>query len=1144
MKKNYKLHFTFFLLIFSASIFAQNKFFTDAGQNKILPATGKREIFPQQFRTSGLNVQSMKTFLWSLPSEAVARVNRNQMPVLELPMPDGKMAKFHVWESSIMEPGLAVKFPEMKTFAGQGIDDPYATIRFDYNPYFGFHAQILSITSGRIYIDPYQKGDIYNYMSYLTSDNKKSSSFTCETQDIPQPEGTNRVEVTGPCRGTELYTYRLALACTGEYAVAVCSPNPPTVSATAAAMLTTVNRVDGVYETEVSLRMVLIANNNLLVYLDGTTDPYTNSNGGTMLGQNQTNIDNVIGSANYDIGHVVSTGGGGVAFLRVPCTASKAGGVTGLPNPVGDNFDIDYVAHEMGHQWGGNHTFNSITSNCGGGNRNASTAYEVGSGTTIMAYAGICGADNIQPHSDPFFHTVSFDEISNNIFSGNSSSCRVVTATGNTLPVVTAMNNNGTSIPINTPFTLTATATDANGDALTYCWEEWDLGTGGAWNNGASSTTAPLFKSRIPTISGSRTFPDIAVIQANYPSNPAATMGGLKGETLPGVARTMKFRLTVRDNRAGGGGVVTAGDGCQAGFAGIFQINTVGSAPFIVSSPNGGESYAGGSTQTITWDNAGTTAAPFNVANVKISLSTDGGFTYPTVIAASTPNDGAESFVLPCITNNTARIKVEAIGNIFFDISNANFSIQQGFDFNTPASVTSGCPVPTSMPITLVSLTGCGFSTPIVLSASGLPSGTSVSYSANPVAPGNSSIITLTGTNTLMPGSYTISITGTAGAVTKTRDLTFIISAGASASINTQPLNQIACAATNASFTVVAANASGYQWQVSTAAVPAFTDIPGATSFSYTILGVSLAMNGNQYRVIANASCGATATSNPALLTIISPVTITAQPVASVICSGSNASFSVAGSSSQPIVYQWQENSGSGFSNITNGGMYAGANTSTLTIIGATSSMNTYQYRSQLSNASCITPTASAGVLLTVRQLPTVTLTASPLTSLLPGQTTTLTATPSASTGGVLVTSWFFNAAGIANTGNTRSVNIEQVGDYQVKIAETWPSSLVCQNQSAVVSIIPTVSNRLFIFPSPNDGRFTVSYYNNGGAVTKRKIIISDAKGAIVYNREFSIAGAYTLINIDLEKVNTGIYIIAVGDAAGKRLADGKVHIR
>src|SRR5574338_896532 len=250
-----------------------------------------------------------------------------------------------------MEPGLAAKYPEIKTFEGQGIDDPYATVRLDYNPYFGFSAQILSV-NGNTYIDPYAKGDVNDYVSYYVSDNKRNPGFICNTvQNIANVQGTsNRFESI--CKGTQLYTYRLALACTGEYAVAVCAPNPATVPATLSAMVTSINRVDGVYESELDIRMVLINNTDQLIYLDGSTDPYTNNNGSTMLSQNQTNIDAVIGTSNYDFGHVFSTGGGGIAALGVICVnGSKAEGVTGLPHPVGDNFDIDFVAHEMGHQF-------------------------------------------------------------------------------------------------------------------------------------------------------------------------------------------------------------------------------------------------------------------------------------------------------------------------------------------------------------------------------------------------------------------------------------------------------------------------------------------------------------------------------------------------------------------------------------------------------------------------------------------------------------------------------------------------------------------------------------------------------------------------------------------------------------------------
>ena len=945
-----------FTISFSSK--AQEHFFVDAGANKLVNTSGKRVIIPEKFRTIEANTERLKTFLWSLPSEKNIIWTKNQTPVLELPMPDGSMARFHVWESSIQEPGLEAKFPEIKTFAGQGIDDPYASIRFDYTP-FGFHAQVLSV-HGNIYIDPYARGDVNNYISYYNRDNKRENRFVCEVAENLSGLSNKPASVlAGPCRGTQLYTYRLALANTGEYAVAV---GGTTAVLLHAAIVTTINRVDGVYEDEVSVRLVLIANNNLIEFLNAGTDPFNgNNNANTLINESQTVITNAIGTANFDIGHTFSTGGGGLAGLGVVCNAGqKARGITGSPNPVGDGYDIDYVAHEMGHQFGGNHTFNSTTSNCGGGNRNAGTAYEVGSGTTIMAYAGICTTDDIQLHSDAFFHTVSFDEISNYIEAGGAS-CKVSTPTGNSIPVITSMNNNGANIPLNTPFTLTGTATDADGDPLTYLWEEWDLGTGGAWNNGANSTTAPLFRSRPPSASGSRTFPDIAVILAGYPANPPApNLGGLKGETLPLVARAIKFRLTVRDNRAGGGAVATGGSGCQ--LATPFQINTIaGTGPFIVTVPNGGESYPGNTTQTVTWNVAGTFAAPISATDVKISLSTDGGLTYPTVLLASTPNDGSETVTIPNTPTTTARVKVEAVGNIFFDISNNNFSITaavSGFTFNATVPTVVACPAPATATVNLGTTAVGSFSTPIALTATaGVPAGTTVSFSPNPVTPGSATTVTLNNANTLTNGTYTITVQGVAGAVTQTTTVTYTVSAGIPPAITLPPLPSTVCEGSPASFALFAVGYTGFQWQVNPGS--GFIDIPGANTAIYNIPATTAAQNGNIYHCVVTGQCGTT-TSNDVTLTVNTAPVITTAPVSTTACVGSNATFTVVATGAN-LTYQWQISTDGciTFNDIVL------ATSSTYTVTGVTNGMNGFSYRVVVTNA-CGTVTSPSCTTLTV----------------------------------------------------------------------------------------------------------------------------------------------------------------------------------
>jgi hypothetical protein len=634
-------------VLFNSVSFSQSDLWEDISEIQFTPV-GERYIIPDSYRALKLNINLAHSLIKSAPMEFTpeALERKNFIP---LPMPDGTFQNFSFWESPAMEPELQAKFPDIRTYTGQGIDNPYATLKFDLTP-LGFHAQILS-PNGRVFIDPHNKGDIHHYISYYTRDFKATEEFECQLffhdQDNYEP-GYSSFDLYS--FGEQLRTYRLANAATGEYTIF----HGGTVAAGLSAVTTSVNRVNGVYEREVAVRMVLVANNNLIIYTDPNTDPYTNNNGSTMLGQNQTNLDNVIGNANYDIGHVFSTGGGGVAYLGVVCVTNwKARGVTGRSSPVGDPFDIDYVAHEMGHQFGANHTFNGNAGSCNG-NSNASTAYEPGSGSTIMAYAGICSPQNLQNNSDPYFHNISFVEIAAYITSGSGNSCPVTTNTGNFPPVVSSMTG-GFTIPISTPFALTGSATDANGDTLTYCWEEFDLGPAGHPNS--PSGNAPIFRSFTPVTSPTRTFPKLSDLLNN-----TQTMG----EILPSYTRTLTFRLTARDNRAGGSGV---------DWKPIAFNVTSNAGPFLVTSPNTNVSWQGNTQQTVTWNVASTNVSPVSCSNVKILLSTNGGNSFNTVLAESTPNDGSQVVTIPNLPTTQARVKVEAVGNIFFDISNVNFTI-------------------------------------------------------------------------------------------------------------------------------------------------------------------------------------------------------------------------------------------------------------------------------------------------------------------------------------------------------------------------------------------------------------------------------------------------------------------------------------
>ncbi len=643
---------------------ATGGWFQDLPAASLPTREGDWEIpLPRHFRALAIQPGALEGMLAAAPAERSPQALDAPL-IFALPYPDGTEPRFRVEESPIMEAGLAAQFPEIRTFVAQGIDDPTATARLSLTP-LGFHAMVLSV-SGTVFVDPYIRGELGYALSYWKIDARRSAApFHCDVKDgdvAGEPDESlapgDRADLPAldfpqVASGTQLRTYRLALAATVEYSTAVCAPNPVAVPCALAAMVVSMNRVDGIYEREVAIRMVLVANDNLVVYTTAP-DPYTNGNGSTMLTENQTNLNAVIGTANYDVGHVFSTGGGGVAQLNVPCTSNKAKGVTGQSNPVGDGFDVDYVAHEMGHQFGGQHTFNGTTGNCGGGNRSAGSAYEPGSGTTIMAYAGICGAEDLQPHSDDTFHTRSFDQIVAFSTGATGNSCAVTTATGNLAPTVNA--GAAFTIPKQTPFTLTGSATDPDGDPLTYMWEEFDLGTAAPPNDDVAAIR-PIFRSFVPLTVPSRTFPRLSDILNNV-----ATIG----ESMSTRNRTMTFRLTARDNRTGGGGV---------NFASTTVTINAAAGPFLVTQPNTALTWAANSNQTVTWDVAGTTAAPISCANVAIDLSTDGGSTFPTSLSPSTANDGAESVTVPNMQTTQARVRVSCVGNVFFDIGDADFTI-------------------------------------------------------------------------------------------------------------------------------------------------------------------------------------------------------------------------------------------------------------------------------------------------------------------------------------------------------------------------------------------------------------------------------------------------------------------------------------
>jgi hypothetical protein len=669
----------FLILALGILSFANAQSWKTVTNEKEIKPVGERVIIPKKYKVFHLGDNSFKNALWASPDEAQVNL-ANSSAIIELPMPDGTLKKFRVVQSPVMAPELAAQFPNIKTFNVVGVDEPGVSGKLDWTE-MGFHAMLRRV-SGDIFIDPFSRNNYTDYISYYKYDFEKDPKYiTAESGDVIKPTTTpTKKKEAGAVKKTEAVTcvgatlrkYRLAVACTHEYAIAATGQASPTVAQTLSAIVTTVNRVDGVYETELAIKMVLVATETLVVYTNAGTDPFTgNNNANTLITESQTIIDNNISDANYDVGHTFSTGGGGLSTLGGVCTTGqKASSITGSPQPVGDGYDIDYVAHEMGHDFGGDHTFRAVTGSCSG-NENPGTMVEPGSGITIMAYAGICSPNDDSTHSIPYFHAISYDEIVAYTNTGAGNGCPVQTASNNHPPVVTSSANY--VVPVSTPFSLTGSATDADGDVLTYSWEEVDdNSTGGNWNDGQK----PYFRSNNPVGSPTRMFPKLSMVLAG--GSYTTTIG----EFLPTTAQTLNFRLTARDNKMGGGGVCSA--------VSTVTINAT-AGPFSISYPSAAAiTWASGSSQTVTWNVNGTSAAPISCANVNILISYNSGQTFSTLMN-NVPNNGSKLITVPTLstTISTCRIRVESAGNVFFDISKNNFTITAGATTGIAGNATS-----------------------------------------------------------------------------------------------------------------------------------------------------------------------------------------------------------------------------------------------------------------------------------------------------------------------------------------------------------------------------------------------------------------------------------------------------------------------
>ncbi len=750
-----KLHYVFtltiFLIVFSA--IGQNSWkrieVTEYSEliTKLKLDRNKVTVFEFEKESFNKNVSkaNLRT-IGSKPSETI----------IEIPSEEGKTEAFRIYEDPVFSPSLAAKYPNIKSYVGFSIHNPGTKLRMSVSPQ-GVQTMLTINNKPTLFMQPVSKGAKEYVLYDEFSKSKLTDKFECKTIDDfnkTSPSKTAKTTINeGGANDQTLQKFRIAISVTGEYTEYhddKNSGNGDAVSDALAAINATLSRVNEVFETDMAVKFELV-DATQLIYTNASTDPYSPASigvDGAWSTELQSTLTTFLGNPNYDIGHLFgATGGGGNAGC-IGCVCvnnSKGSGYTSPADdvPEGDSFDLDFVTHEIGHQMGANHTFAFDV-------EGIDVNSEPGNGTTIMGYAGTGGSDEIQLHSDEYFHYHSIKQILENL---TFKSCQTTSAIFNSPPSANAGNDY--YIPKGTPYILKGSATDPNGsDNLTYCWEQIDSGLSNYLNFGPELIMGPTNRSMLPSSSPNRYIPRFSSVLSGNITQINPTLGST-WETVSTVGRTLNWALTVRDrspsNAVGG----------QSSFDRM-QITVEDVTPFTVVNP---VTWTQGATVNISWVVGQTKNATINCQNVNIKLSTNGGLTFPTTIASNTPNDGSFSYTVPAISNtNSARILVEAVNNIFYDVSDFNFSISNVPEFfivkKTLAPITCGA---TSAVYTFDYVTSNGFSNNTIFSASGLPIGATTVFS--PANRTTSGPFTLTINNLTTQGNYNFTVTGTSSII-------------------------------------------------------------------------------------------------------------------------------------------------------------------------------------------------------------------------------------------------------------------------------------------------------------------------------------------------------------------------------------------
>ncbi|WP_299517826.1 reprolysin-like metallopeptidase, partial [uncultured Flavobacterium sp.] len=1082
-----------FCLMISFFSFSQKNFWEKITKENSLPIQRvQRTTIPSEFEVFSLDLQNFNAELLQAPKREFSNSLSNV--ILNFPNANGEFESFRIYEASVMHPDLQAQFPAIKSYVGVGVENKTAMVRFS-TTLFGVHAMLFAGDREVNYIDTYTN-DLSQYIVYSRKNISPSSTFSCLVEDEIadevdgihfSPRNNNSISSdTGIFR-----TYRLAMACTIEYAqfhwqaagMTVATPEATRKAAVLAAMNVSMTRINGIYERDMSLTMQLVPNNLNIIFI--TSDTFDNNNAGALINQSQTVIDNVIGSANYDIGHTVSTGGGGLAQLNSPCTGSKARGITGSFAPVGDPFDVDYVAHEMGHQFGATHTQNN---NC---QRSSATAIEPGSASTIMGYAGIC-SPNVQNNSDAYFHVASLAQMDN--FVAGTGNCSNNISNNNDAPIIQPIQNY--TIPRSTAFVLEGNATDANGDALTYCWEQTDTGIAIQPPTATDAANGPRFRSRNPSTSPNRYLPFMTTILTGATSN--------QWEVVPSIAKTMNFSLVVRDNATPNGG--------QTAKTNMTVTTVANAGPFVITAPNTNVSWVAGSNQNVTWNVAGTTANGVDTPYVDIYLSTNGGSSFPVLLASKVPNDGSEVITVPNTIGTTNRIMVKGHKNIFLDVSNTNFSITaptstmaiafNGVEGEQNKSVCQG----NNTVYNLAYQTFAGFSTSTTFSATGNPAGTTVAFVPSTVTTQGTIQMQITTSASTPIGLHTIVVTATSGATTKTVNMYLEVVSG---NFGVVTLNSPSNGA------IVEPSGVSFAWNADPNATLYSIQIASDPSFNTVVEESSVATNSYISSSLPNAST---------FYWRVSPGNSTCLGNYSTVFSFTTTYCGTAVSTDVPIVIP---SSGTPTVNstltvptvdnviiqkvtVTVDILHTYINDLIVTLISPSGT------QIQLMNRECANSANFQNASVTFDDS---------------GIAVVCATVPNPALSGILLPEQPLSALNGQNSQGVWTLRVQDVFNQDGGSINSWSLDICSENAPASIEEVTALNFALY--PNPTKGNFSVQM--NNVQADKLGIAVYDLRGRLIFDQSYSSNGTFNQ-EIQLANPQAGIYLVKVSDGNNKEV--------